>query len=156
VASSNESDRQLLVRCEVTNREGDPSVRFVEYGVFRLWQYMMASKHGLVVHNLGIAIWMPEQDWQAQRQLTAASVEEVQRLSFAIYDRGTGLCNTMQRYVLSTDADQVRDLLLQRVSAEVRQAGDFAIDVEAGRAVARDGTADPVSLGHGLSEFRRD
>jgi hypothetical protein len=153
--ASTESHRQLLVRCEVTNREGDPSVRFVEYGVFRLWQYMMASKHGLVVHDLGVSLWMPEQDWQAQRHRTAANVEAVQRLSFAIYDRVTGLCNTMQRFVPHDHADQVRDLLLQRISAEVRDAGDFAMDVEPGRAIARDGAIDPASLGHGLSEFRR-
>jgi hypothetical protein len=151
-----DSHRQLLVRCEITNRDGDPSVRFVEHGVFRLWQYMMANKHGLVVHGLAVCLWMPEQEWQAQGDLfqRAGTVEEVQRLSFAIYDRSTGLCNTMQRYVPAADADKVQGLLLQRISPEVRADGDFAMEREAGRAIVRDDVVDPASLGHALSEMK--
>ena len=61
-----DSQRQLLVRCEITNRDGDPGVRYVEHSLFRLWQYMMANKHGLVVHGLAVCLWLPEQEWQAQ------------------------------------------------------------------------------------------
>lgn len=152
----NPSERQLLVRCEVTNRDGDPSVRFVEHNVFRLWQYMMANKHGLVVHGLSMCLWLPEQEWQAQGEVfqRSGAVESVHRISFAIYERATGLCNTMQRYVPAADADTVKDLLLQRIPQEIRTEGDFAMELEAGRAVIRDGVVDPATLGHALSEMR--
>ena len=151
-----EGDRQLLVRCEITNRDGDPSVRFIEHNVYRLWQYMMANKHGLVVHGLALCLWLPEQDWQAQPTVfqNAAAVEGVERLSLAIYDRSTGLCNTMQRYVLTEESEKVRELLLQRVSRQTLADGDFAMEVESGRAVIREGTVDPATLGHALSEIR--
>ena len=151
-----ESHRQLLVRCDITNRDGDTGVRFVEHTVFRLWQYMMANKHGLVVHRLGICLWLPEQEWEIQGEIfqRAGAVESVQRLSFAIYDRSSGLCNTMQRYVPADDADKVKELLLQRISPEARAEGDFAMEIEAGRAVIRDDDVDPASLGHALSEMR--
>lgn len=154
--ASSDSQRQLLVRCEITNRDGDPGVRYVEHSTFRLWQYMMANKHGLVVHGLAVSLWLPEQEWEAQGELfqRAGEIESVSRLSFAIFDRATGLCNTMQRFVLAEEVDKVRDLLLQRIPSEVRADGDFAMELEAGRAVIRDETVDPSTLGHALSEMR--
>ena len=154
--AASHSHRQLLVRCEITNRDGDPGVRFVEHNVFRLWQYMMANKHGLVVHGLSVSLWLPEQEWQAQGQLfqRAGAIEAVHRISFAIYERATGLCNTMQRYVPADDVDTVKELLLQRIPSEVRTEGDFAMEIEAGRAVIRDDVVDPATLGHALSEIR--
>ncbi|MEQ8486005.1 MAG: hypothetical protein RIB46_16730 [Pseudomonadales bacterium] len=156
MALTSEGHRQLLVRCEITNRDGDPGIRFVEHNLFRLWQYMMANKHGLVVHGLAVCLWLPEHEWQAQGEIfqRAGEVEEVHRLSFAIYDRATGLCNTMQRFVPANDADRVRELLLQRISPEARAEGDFAMEMEGGRAVIRDDLVDPASLGHALSEIR--
>lgn len=151
-----DGQRQLLVRCEITNRDGELGVRYVEHNVFRLWQYMMANKHGLVVHGLAVCLWLPEQEWQAQGEIfqRAGTMEAVHRLSFAVYDRTTGLCNTMQRYVPANDADKVRELLLSRISPEARAEGDFAMELEAGRAVIRDDLVDPASLGHALSEMR--
>lgn len=151
-----DNHRQLLVRCEITNRDGDLSVRFVEHHLFRLWQYMMANKHGLVVHSLSVCLWLPEEEWHAQGELfqRAGTVETVHRLSFAVYDRSTGLCNTMQRFVPAGDADKVRELLLQRVSPEARAEGDFAMEMESGRAVIRDDIDDPAALGHTLSSIR--
>jgi hypothetical protein len=144
------------VRCEITNRDGDPGVRFVEHNVFRLWQYMMANKHGLVVHGLSVSLWLPEHEWQAQGEIfqRAGVVESVHRISFAIYDRATGLCNTMQRFVPAGDSEKVRELLTQRISPEARAEGDFAMELEAGRAVIRNDVVDPATLGHALSEIR--
>ncbi len=151
-----ESHRQVLIRCEVTNREGDPSVRYVEHNVFRLWQYMMANKHGLVTYGLAVSLWLPEHEWQAQGELFrhAGRVEFVHRINFAIYDRDSGLCNTMQRYVPADDVDKVHSLLLQRISPELREDGDFAMDIDHGRAIVRVDTVDPATLGHALSEIR--
>lgn len=156
MALASDSHRQLLVRCEITNRDGDPGVRFVEHNVFRLWQYMMANKHGLVVHGLAVCLWLPEHEWQSQSEIfqRAGEVEEVNRLSFAIYDRATGLCNTMQRFVPAGETERVKELLLARISPEARLEGDFAMELEAGRAVIRDDVVDPATLGHALSEIR--
>lgn len=151
-----ESQRQLLVRCEVTNRDGDPSVRFVEHNLFRLWQYMMGNKHGLVVHGLSVSLWFPDSEWHAQDELvkTSGPVEPVHRIGLAIYDRATGMINTMQRYVPAADVDLVKDLLLQRIPQEVRADGDYVMEVETGRAVIREDVVDPATLGHALSEIR--
>ena len=63
-----DSQRQLLVRCEITNRDGDPGVRYVEHSLFRLWQYMMANKHGLVVHGLPRGVPLAQLPPAAQRR----------------------------------------------------------------------------------------
>ena len=46
-----EIHRQLLVRCMVRNRDAEISVRFVEHGLYRLWQYMMVNKHNIEVED---------------------------------------------------------------------------------------------------------
>ncbi len=154
-----DSHRQLLVRCSVRNRSGEASVRFIEQSLFRLWQYMMANKHGIQVERVEVSLWLPEQEWAAQHALfqQAGPVEEVKRISFAVYDAGSKLCNTLQRFVLAAEADRVKDLLLERLPADVKDAGasgDYAMEVESGYAVIREDIADLTSLGQPLTETR--
>ena len=154
-----DSHRQLLVRCSVRNRAGETSTRFIEQSLFRLWQYMMSNKHGLQVERVEVSLWLPEQEWQAQHELfqQAGPVEEVKRISFAVYDAGSKLCNTLQRFVLAAEADRVKELLLERLPADVKDAqtsGDYAMEVEGGYAVIREDIADLTSLGQPLMETR--
>lgn len=154
-----DSHRQLLVRCSVRNRAGETSVRFIEQSLFRLWQYMMSNKHGLQVERVEVSLWLPEQEWQAQHELfqQAGPVEEVKRISFAVYDAGSKLCNTLQRFVLAAEADRVKELLLERLPADVKDAeasGDYAMEVEGGYAVIREDIADLTSLGQPLMETK--
>lgn len=156
--ASTDSHRQLLVRCTVRNRAGEVSVRFVEHHLFRLWQYMMANKHGLRVEDVDLALWVPEQEWRAQQTLfqQAGSTDEVQRVSLVIYDPASGVCDTLQRFVPARDAEQVKALLLGRLSADRSDvapdlsAADYAIEVENGFAVIRADAADLATLGQPL------
>jgi hypothetical protein len=154
-----DSHRQLLVRCSVRNRDGETSVRFIEQNLFRLWQYMMANKHGLQVERVEVSLWLPEHEWQAQHELfqQAGPVEEVKRISFAIYDAGAKLCNTLQRFVLAAEVDKVKGLLLERLPANVKEqgaSGDYAMEVEGGYAIIREDIADLASLGQPLAQAR--
>ena len=144
--------RQLLVRCEIKNRHGEASVRFVEHSLYRLWQYMMANKHQLLVQRASICLWLPEAEWQAQAKLFehAGQVEPVHRIGIALFDGDNGFCNTMQRFVAEPDSQRVRSLLLGRIPNDARQSGDFAMEVEVGYAVAR-GASDLAELGNPLT-----
>lgn len=42
---------QTLTRCVVENSRAEHSIRFVEHSHYRLWQYLMANKHGLLVRG---------------------------------------------------------------------------------------------------------
>jgi hypothetical protein len=144
--------RYVLVRAEVLNRHAVTSIRFVEQNHYRLWQYMMANKHDLIVQKASPCLWLPEAEYAANSRLFDQSGprEDVTRLNFAIYDQDTGLCNTVQRFVPTADADQLRDLLLQRIPDALRASDDFVMEQQCGCAVIRN-AGDPTRLGAPLA-----
>ncbi|MEZ5558862.1 MAG: hypothetical protein R3E86_10035 [Pseudomonadales bacterium] len=147
-----DSHRQLLVRCRMRNRDGETSVRFVEQSLFRLWQYMMANKHALVVTQVDLCLWLPAEEWRAQQALFehVGPEQQVQRICLAVFDPVTGLCSTLQRFVAAEDVERVKGLLLDRIPLETRQGDDFAMEVEHGIAVLRGEAAELATLGYAL------
>ena len=146
----------MLVRCGISNRSGDPGVRFVEHSLFRLWQYMMANKHDIVVRDAELCLWLPQTEWRTQSELfhRAGAVHTVHRISFAIYDTDIGMCDTLQRFTSAADSAQLQELLLERIPAVRRATGDFTMQVEEGHAIVREGLADLISLGYTLTDSR--
>ncbi|MCB1686431.1 MAG: hypothetical protein R3E82_00195 [Pseudomonadales bacterium] len=152
--SNSGSHRQMLVRCGISNRSGAPGVRFVEHSLFRLWQYMMANKHNILVENAELCLWLPEIEWRSQSALfqRAGATHAVHRISFAIYDPATGHCDTLQRFTPAADSAQLQQLLLERIPADRRATGDFTMQLEEGQAIVRDGLADLITLGYTLTD----
>ncbi len=144
--------RHVLVRCEVINRDDVASVRFVEQDHFRLWQYMMANKHNLIVQGAAPCLWLPEAEYTANSTMfeSAGACEAVTRLTFAIYDHYSGLCNTLQRFVPLAETEQVSELLLRRISPDIGGSDDFVMEQQRGYAVIKAG-ADASRLGFPLS-----
>jgi hypothetical protein len=139
---STASHRHVLVRCSVINRDAVTSVRFIEHDHFRLWQYMMANKHDLVVQDAAPCLWLPDAEYASNSTVFdhAGICEPVTRLTFAIYDHASGLCNTMQRFVPMDETDQLRELLLQRVPPDLRASDDFVMEQRRGYAIVKTGT----------------
>jgi hypothetical protein len=142
-------DRHVLIRCVVQNRNRETSTRFVEHAHYRLWQYLMANKHDLIVKEGALCLWLPEEEYgkQARAFSHAGEMEPVVRLSFAHYDAMTGLCQTTQRFVPAADSDHVRALLISRLAQEVKSAPDFVTRADAGCAVIRARDLDLTTLG---------
>ena len=144
-----ETHRHLLVCCTVTNRSGGKSIRYVEHSLYRLWQYMMANKHDIIVRDAAVCLWLPKDELDSHDKLfrRAGVVAEVHRISFAIHDQDTGICDTMQRFVAAAEVDRVQALLLNRVPAESKRRGDFAMELETGHVVINSEAADLSDLG---------
>ena len=144
-----DNHRHLLVCCTVTNASDEVSIRYVEHSLYRLWQYTMANKHGIVVRDANVCLWLPDQELLSHEALfqQAGSVEEVHRISFANYEPDTGLCNTMQRFVAAKEVDHVRTLLLNHIPEKSKGNGDFAMETETGHAVINSDAADLRALG---------
>lgn len=140
--------RHVLVRCEVINRDKVTSVRFVEQDHFRLWQYMMANKHDLIVQGAAPCLWLPEDEYAANSTMfeSAGACEAVTRLTFAIYDQESGLCNTLQRFVPLAETERLSELLLRRLSPDIGGSDDFVMEQRRGYAVIKAG-ADASRLG---------
>ena len=133
--------RHVLVRCEVTNRDAVSSVRFVEQDHYRLWQYMMANKHDLIVRNAAPCLWLTDTEYLGHPALfdLAGPCEPVSCLRFAVFDQTTGLCNTLQRFVPTNESEQLRDLLLRRVPPDLRASDDFVMEQRNGCAIIKAG-----------------
>ena len=76
----------------------------------------------------------------------AGACEAVTRLTFAVYDHVSGLCNTLQRFVPLAETDQLSELLLRRISPDIRTSDDFVMEQQRGYAVIKAG-ADITRLG---------
>jgi len=152
--SDSNSHRQLLVRCVVSNADDERSVRFVEHSVYRLWQYMMANKHGLLVAQASLCLWLPEGEWESHGELfaRAGAEENVNRINIAIYDHQTSFCNTVQRFVPSADSPRLQELLLSRIPMKARESDDVIMEIDTGVAIVREGLADLVNLGYALTD----
>jgi hypothetical protein len=152
--SDTNSHRQLLVRCDVTNSDDEQSLRFVEYSVYRLWQYMMANKHGIRVDSAAMCLWLPEAEWHAQSDMFqhAGTSESVNRINIAIYDHATSFCNTIQRYVPIAESGRVQELLMRRIPMAARESDDVVMEIDSGIAIVREGLADLVNLGYALTD----
>ena len=105
-----------------------------------------------VVRDAAVGLWLPAAEHAQHETLfsQAGTVEQVHRICLAVYDRSTGLCNTMQRFVAAADCERVRALLVERIPAATKSAGDLAMEVETGSAVIRTDAADLADLGRQL------
>lgn len=145
--------RFLLVRCQVRNRDDESSLRFVEYSQFRLWQYLMANKHGIVVEAAGMGLWLPEGEWGQQSDLFghAGTSESVLKLHYELFDEDTGLTDIVQRFVIASDFHTLRSKLHSLVPAGLLGTDRCIETVEEGRCVVRDQPVPLESLGRQLS-----
>ena len=108
----------------------------------------MANKHDLIVQNAAPCLWLPDAEYAANVAVfdKAGTCEGVTRLTFAVYDHASGLCNTMQRFVPIAETEQLSELLQRRVSPDVRDSDDFVMEQQRGYAVIKAG-ADVSRLG---------
>lgn len=145
--------RFLLVRCEVENRSGEPSLRYVEHNQFRLWQYLMANKHGIIVRSAGMALWLPQREWQERAELfeRAGPCETVMRLHLEIFDPLTGLCDVVQRFVPESDLTLVAAKLEGMLPPTDLAHEQCIKTVETGQSVIRQDSVALEGLGHRLT-----
>ena len=125
---------QNLLRCLVGSDQGELSLRFVEQTHFRLWQYLLANKHNLRVHEAIACLWLNQSEFEQQQDLYihAGNVEPLCRLSFSVYDDNAGWCDVVQRFLPAAEKDEVKAILLKKIPASVRASENFMLTEEAG------------------------
>lgn len=130
---------QKLVRCQVVNRYHEASVRFVEIGAFRLWEYLMTNKHGLSVSEPTLCLWVDENDYQRSAGVfdRAGEIEVVDCIAVDLFDPEYRFSQTISRYVRSAESEQVIEILRSHIPAELSAPDTCRIDVIGGRVVQR-------------------
>ena len=130
-------ESQKLVRCEVVNRYRESSVRFIEIGSFKLWEYLVTSKHGLKVGDPQLCLWIDGGEYRANANVfdRAGDIEEVDRILVELFDREYGFSQTSTRYARRSETQQVLAILRSHIPPEMRDSDACSIDVIQGHVI---------------------
>ena len=143
--------RQKLIRSRVTNTTGEESQRYVELENFRLWEYLMSTKHGHAVNDLFLCLWVSEDEFQMDDNFFTRAGEsaEVNHIVVELFDEEYGFTNTIKRFVTKEDTDQVVDILTAHIPKHLFNSRTCQIDVFNGFAIEqwKHTTRRPLILG---------
>jgi len=130
-------ESQKLVRCQVVNRYQETSIRFVEISAFKLWEYLMTTKHGLKVGEPSLCLWLDEKEYQNNANVfdRAGEVEEVNRIVVELYDREYGFSQTTTRYARTNETDQVLTILRSHIPPELCDSESCTVEIISGQVV---------------------
>ena len=130
-------ESQKLVRCQVVNRYQETSIRFIEIGAFKLWEYLMTTKHGLKIGDPTLCLWIDESEYEGNANVfdRAGQVEEVNRILVELFDREYGFSQTTTRYARTNETEQVLEILRSHIPVELRDSESCSIDIVSGRVV---------------------
>lgn len=128
---------QKLMRCQVSGKDGGDSDRFVELEYFRMWSYMMTHKHGLVIGEPTLWLWLKEEDYAARKNLydKAPEVLRVNRLGIFLFDEIHGFSHVIHRYTPDEEGEVLEKILASHVAPELIEAGSFELSVIQGYCV---------------------
>ena len=81
-------DNQKLIQCHLARAGSAQQTRFIEFELFKLWQYMMQTKHGFEESDLTMCLWVPVDEFNTRAKLyeRIGAVDEVTRLTSTIFD----------------------------------------------------------------------
>ena len=116
--------------------------------MFKLWQFMMQSKLSFDVSELTMSLWVNEADFKAKQNLYERSGDlmAVDKINVSIFDQRNGSTHVTDRFTLTNDTDQVKNILLPHVPKALVDSEDFTLDIMAGQTIEKG----PIS---GLSEI---
>ena len=130
---------QKLVQCYTENGSGERRLRLVEMENFRLWEYMMTTKHGLKILDPEPCLWVHEGDFDRKQHIFshAPSVEAVNRVVLSIYDEAYGFSHFVNRFVAAEDTEQLIDVLKGHMQGRVDKGDECEVIVVEGYCVQR-------------------
>lgn len=146
-------ENQKLIRCQLSSPSGTTQTRFIEFELFKLWQYMMQTKHGFDISDLTMSLWVSEQDYQSKQSLydRSGDIISVDRLTVSIFDQRNGFTHVTHRFAHRDDTDQVKSILLSHVPEALIQSDDFTLEISQGRTIEKGPISGMSEISLGLS-----
>lgn len=130
---------QKLVQCYTQNDNGEQRMRLVEMENFRLWEYMMTTKHGLEILEPEPCLWIHQGDFDRKQDIFshAPSVQAVNRVVLSIYDEAYGFSHFINRFVSAADTDQLIEILKSHMQGRLNKGDECEVIVVEGYCVQR-------------------
>lgn len=128
-----------IIQCKVARQDGSTSTRYVEFDVFKFWQYMMIHKHGFEITDMSLCLWVDDADFKQKEDIyvRAGSVVSVCKIVVSIYDSNNGFTHTSDRFVPEKNAEKIRNILMSHISEDVAKSDGFEIVTYAGKSIER-------------------
>lgn len=120
--------RQTLARVSVFNRQGEPSARYIDASIFKLWRHWMEDNHGFQVMDADPYVWVPTVEERRHDNLFehCNDREEVTRLSFESFNERTHETEHRVRFVPADQSEALENILTQHFSGK-----DIFVSIEA-------------------------
>lgn len=147
-------ESQKLIRCRVSSDKNPPSTRYIELENYKMWEYMVTTKHGLVVEtDLSLCLWVHEEEFLRNSDVysRAGVVSPVNRLLILINDENHGYYYSASRYVPLDETDKVKKILLSHTSSEQRDNEFTNIEAVPGYTIEQKSHTDEDPLVLGLA-----
>jgi len=130
---------QKLVQCFTENDAGEQRMRLVEMENFRLWEYMMTTKHGLKILEPEPCLWIHQGDFERKQDIFshAPSVRPVNRVVLSIYDEAYGFSHFVNRFVCAQDTEQLIEILKNHMQVRVDKGDECEVVVVEGYCIQR-------------------
>ncbi|OGQ96354.1 MAG: hypothetical protein A2521_09015 [Deltaproteobacteria bacterium RIFOXYD12_FULL_57_12] len=146
---SRHTDSQKLVKCVLLNKNKQPATRFVELESYKLWSYMICSKHGFEIQDIYLALWVTSEEFARKQMLYTHSgqVEKMNRIAMMLYDDANNFALTMNRYVLEPETELLKKVLTSHVRDELVINNSFEMRVVTGVCISNQKKLDKILLG---------
>ncbi len=147
-------ESQKLIRCRVSSKCNPPSTRYIELENYKMWEYMVTTKHGLIVEqDLSLCLWVHEEEFIRNEDIysRAGSVSPVNRLLILINDEAHGYYYSASRFVPLKETEKVKEILLSHTSSTQRQDEYTNIEVIPGYTIEQKSHTEEEPLVLGLS-----
>lgn len=127
-------DTHKLIRCDVLNAEQQASVRFIEIEAYKMWEYLMSTKHGLEIQNPTLCLWLSEREYLENSHIFQRSgeVEAVNRIIVEIFDAEYGFSHTIERYSLADESEKMVGILESHIPEGILHKDSCNIDIISG------------------------
>lgn len=144
-----------LLRCDVVNTAGGTGVRYVELEQFRLWEYMMRTRHKLEVRGIRVGLWLTSPEFRANAGtlLHGGSAEEVTQIRISAFNTRHLYTLETVRYVPTEQFESVKEILLSHVADSDAERQNFDVSEHHGVCVSRVIEDPEIELVLGLSDM---
>ncbi len=146
---------QKLVHCLTRNQNEETRSRLVELDSFKLWEYLMSTKHGLKIEQPSLCLWLHKDEYARKEHIYsgAAKINPVNRVVVSIFEELYSFSQIINRFAHEEDTDHLVEVLEGHMQGRLDKGDDCELMVVPGYCVELWQHQDATALNIGLSGF---
>lgn len=144
---------QKLIRCVARSSKCDGRLRLVEMESFKLWEFLMTTKHGMKIEDPAPCLWVHSDEYDQKEAIYshAANIERVNRIVVSIFDEYYNFSHIVNRFAYEDDTEPLIRVLSDHMKGRIDNGDKVDLFVVKGYCVERWHHAKKPPLVIGLS-----